>query len=191
MTPRPVDPHIGLVVEGRGDEIAVPLVARAWLQARGEYRDVVGKPVPCHGREKAIQKGGLERFVATAAARPGCVGVLCTLDAEDDAACALGPDLLARVSGTLGKDVVVALCEPKFEAWLVASAETMELPGLEYDAGRDPEGLIKRALRPRKYIKPTWQPRLATRVDFDRAAERCPDLSRWLAKLEALAALLP
>ncbi len=46
MTALPQDPHVGLVVEGAGDVLALPILLRAHLIGVGEYRDVVGKPVP-------------------------------------------------------------------------------------------------------------------------------------------------
>jgi hypothetical protein len=174
-----------LVVEGRGELYAAPLLLRRWLQDRGEYRDVLGKPVPCHGRDKAMMPNGIERFAATAAARPGCRGLLIILDAETDAVCHKGPELLARARAVTVVRVEICLAEPKYEAWLVASAETLELPALEFDPDRDPVAAIRAAL-PVKYVKPTWQPRLSSRVDLTLAMSRSPSLARTVAKLDAM-----
>src|SRR5687768_7727759 len=131
----PVDePHIGLIVEGRGEREAAPLLLRAHLYATGEYRDLLGAPVVCHGRDKALRQAGVEGFVATAAGRPGCVGVIVILDSDDDHACELGPQILERAVAITPKPVLVCLSEPSFEEWIVASAETMELEGLVYDS---------------------------------------------------------
>src|SRR6266699_356164 len=89
-------PHIGLVVEGRGDAGALPLLLRKWINSRGDYRDLLGRPVVCDGRDRAIVPDGIEKYVAVAAARPGCQAVLVVLDAEGDPACELGPVLLTR-----------------------------------------------------------------------------------------------
>jgi hypothetical protein len=188
VTASPEALHVGLVVEGRGDAYAVPALFRQWLYRQGQWADVVGKPVPCHGRDKALAADGLEGYVTTAAGRPGCVGVVVVLDSETDPACELGPQLLSRTKEITAKPVAVCLAEPKYEAWLVASAETMELQGLVYAPNRDPETLIKRALRPSKYVKPTWQPRLTDRLDFDLAVDRAPSLRRLLSKLDELVA---
>jgi len=177
---------VGLVVEGRGDQYAVPSLLRRWLYECEIWQDVLGSPVPCHGRDKALAPNGIEGYVATAAGRPGCLAVVVVLDTEGDSACELGPDLLARASGVTGKPVVVCLAEPKYEAWLVASAETMKLDDLSFDDRRDPEGLIREALRPAKYVKPTWQPRLTERINFELAMPRSPSLRRLLAKLDEL-----
>lgn len=187
MTARPTDRHVGLVVEGRGDLYALPVLLRRWLQRRGDWRDVIGKPVPCHGRDKALAPSGVEGYVATAASRPGCIGVVVVLDAETDPACRLGPNLRARAMGITSKRVAVCLAENKYEAWLIASAETLSIEGLVYDPARDPESLLRAAL-PVKYVKPTWQPRLSERVDFNVACSRSPSFARMLAKFDELVA---
>ena len=110
MTADAASPHIGLVVEGAGDKGALPILLRAYLHSRSKYRDLFGKPVPAHGRDKALRPAGLEGYVATAAARPGCKAVLVVLDGEDDCVAQLGPQLLERTRAT-GKPVVIALAD--------------------------------------------------------------------------------
>jgi hypothetical protein len=183
------EPHIGLVVEGRGEIESLPLLLRRQLHTTGEWRDILGKPIPCHGREKALRRRGIEGYVATAASRPGCRAVIVTLDAETDAACELGPNLLERSKAVTDTPVAICLAEPKFEGWLVASAETLEIPGLEYRTDRDPAGLIRHYLDA-KYVKPTWQPRLTARLDIELASGRSQSLARLLAKLAELARLI-
>jgi hypothetical protein len=176
MTARADEAHIGLVVEGRGEQQAVPLLLRAHLVAAEIFQDILSAPVVCHGREKALMDGGIEGFVATAAARPGCGGILVLLDGEGDAVCTLGPGLLGRAQQVTNKPLFVCLADPKFEAWLIASAETLELDHLTYDSSRDPAALVRGAL-PGKYIKPTWQPRLTARMDIGLAAGRNESLA--------------
>ena len=179
MTATPHQPHIGLVVEGPGDAAALPLLLRSHLQAQEDFRDVLAKPVRCNGRDKATAVNGIEGYVATAAARPGCRGILVVLDAENDASCRLGPSLSVRLQ-SVGVPVKICLAERTFEDWLFASAETLELSGLTYSAVASGLGAIVAALKPAKYVKPTWQPRLATRVDLDIAASRSPSFARLL-----------
>lgn len=186
MTAAPGSPHIGIVVEGPGDGLALPVLLRLHLGLRDDYRDVLGKPVSCNGREKALMPNGLEGKVAAAAARPGCRAVMVMLDGEGDPVCTLGPRLLRRASAVSPRPVAIALADPTFEAWLCASAETLGLDGLEYDPTRDPGGALKEALKPRKYVKPTWQPRLAARMDIRLAAGRDGSLDRALRKFDGL-----
>jgi len=111
------------------------------------------------------------------------------LESEEQAACSLGPDLLARATRVTGKLVRVALAVPKFEAWLVASSETLQLADLAFDEGRDPVVVIKERL-PSKYIKPIWQPRLTNRMDLPLACGRSASLRRTLARFDELRALV-
>jgi hypothetical protein len=189
MTAGVDDPHVGLVVEGPGDRNAVPVLFRQHLHAVGEFRDILGRPVSCNGRDNALIKGGIEGFVGIAAARPGCAGVVVVLDSEHDPACDLGPRLLARVEGIVSVPVRVCLAELTFEDWLAADFGSLGLGGRPDVRG----GLaaIKSALRPRSYVKPTWQPRLAARVDIDVAASNSVSLRRALRQLDELRENLP
>lgn len=154
MTADYTQPHIGLVVEGAGDRGAVPVLLRKYLYQTGDYRDVLGKPVPAHGRDKALRPNGIEGFVTTAALRPGCVGILVILDGEGDCVAELGMRLLKRAQGVTGKPVAIALADRDFEDWLFASAESLQL-GLAFDPSRHGQGAISDAIRPAKYAKPT------------------------------------
>ncbi|SDC80690.1 protein of unknown function [Geodermatophilus telluris] len=187
----PQSPHVGLVVEGAGDRNALPVLLRAYLYSQGEYRDVLGKPVPCHGRDKAIVPNGIEGYTAVAGVRPGCVGVLVVLDGEGDCVAERGPELLERAVKNVAVPVRVALADCDFEDWLYSSAESLELGGLEYQSGKRGVSEIKRALRPRAYTKPVWQPRLAARMDVDVARARSASLARMLERFDELRAALP
>lgn len=191
MVAAPTDPHVELVVEGAGDLRALPIVLRAHLGTTGEFRDVLGKPVPLHGRTKAFVPGGIEKYVATAASRPGCVSVLVVLDGDKDCVAEAGPSLRERFDEVSRVPVQVALAERNFEDWLYASAETLDLELDGYD--RDQSGLhaLKVALRPGAYTKPVWQPRLAYRMNLAIARPRSTSLDRCLERFDELRAYLP
>lgn len=192
MTPLPDQPHVGLVVEGPGDREALPVLLRARLASVGDHRDLIGQPISCNGRDKALIPRGIEGKVATAAARPGCVAVLVVLDGEGDAVCTLGPDLRSRAeTAAQGKPIEIVLADSKFESWIVASAEDMGLEGLAYTTSADPIHVIRTALHPRKYVKPTWQPRLAHKINLDRARARSASLARLIERFNGLVALIP
>ncbi len=187
MTPPVNAPHLGLVVEGRGEIQAVPLLLRRRLIERQIYADLIGKPVPCNGRPNALKPKGIEGKVAVAAVRPGCRCVLVLLDGEGDPVCELGPDVFHRSrNAAAGKEVVVCLADAKYEDWLVASAESLEVDGLTYTSERDAVGLLKEALHPSKYVKPSWQPRLTNLLDFGLASRRNESLARLLSKFDDL-----
>lgn len=191
MAADPLSPHIGLVVEGAGDRNALPVLLRAHLHSHGEFRDVLGKPVPFHGRAKALAPNGVEGYVAVAGGRPGCIGVLLVLDGEGDCVAELGPQLLSRAITNVGVPVRVVLADVDFEDWLYASAETLGLEGLAFIAGKRGASAIKHALRPATYTKTVWQPRLASRMDLDVARGRSASLHRMLQRFDDLCAALP
>lgn len=163
---------------------------RRHLESASDFRDVLGKPVPLHGRDKGLVPGGLEGYVATAAARPGCVGVLVVLDSEGDCVAELGPCLLERSLVVSRVPVRVVLADACFEDWLFASAETLDL-GLTYGAGINGSGAIKQAIRPASFTKPIWQPKLTVRMDLAVARARSASLERCFARFDELVALVP
>lgn len=192
MTASPDDPHIGLVVEGPGDAKALPILLRSHMEARGDYRDVLGKPAICNGRDRALVPRGIEAYVSAVAARPGCVAVLVVLDSEGDRICELGPSLVGRVRKATQLPIAICLADRCWEDWLHASIETLELgAGLKYSAESRGMGVITKALRPGKYVKPTWQPRLTVRMNIQMAARRNRSLARTLDRFDDLLASIP
>jgi hypothetical protein len=153
---------------------------------------LLGKPVPFHGKGNARVKSGIEGYVATAAIRPGCVGVLISLDADDECVAQEGPQLLARAMTVTGRQVFVAIAERDYEDWLYASIETLQLgENLVHESTKRGLTALADALAPRKYIKPTWQPRLTSRMDLALARRRSASLDRLIAKFDQLRALVP
>lgn len=72
----------------------------------------------------------------------------------------------------------------------MASAETLGLEGLQFSPLRDPTSAIVEALRPQKYVKTVWQPKLSQRVDFALALPRNESLKRLFARFDELCAHL-
>lgn len=179
------------MVEGQGDREAVPLLLRLYLSGRQVYRDVLGKPIPCHGRGSATVPGGIEGYVATAATRPDCRGVLVVLDGEDDPVCELGPELVKRAQAVSRVSVEICLAEACFEDWLYASAETLQIGLDQYDPRRRGQLKIKAALGKTKYVKPVWPPKLTARIDAAIARHRNRSLDRMLHRFDRLYDLLP
>jgi hypothetical protein len=177
--------HIGLVVEGKGDKGAVPLLMRRVLHERGLYLEMMGQPVVTHGRGAMTAPGGIEGYVAVAAARPGCRVVFVVADADDDQSCKLGPELLARAQEITPLPVVIVLAERSFEDWIYASCETLELGFIEYRPHSRGSNEIKIAVAGTgsKYVKPLWQPRLTSRIDVELASRRSASFNRLVHKL--------
>jgi hypothetical protein len=181
--------RIGLVVEGYGDRDAVPVVVRNYLHAHGEFEVKVGKPLNAKGRGNLLKAGQLEKFVGVAASEPGTSGVLVVLDAEDDAACELAPELLARAeSAAAPKPARVSVAVRKFENWLAASdlQEPYWAPGALGYEGTGADAAIRRWLPTSVYSKTAMQAGLASGIDFDLVRQRCPSFARLLVRIDEL-----
>jgi hypothetical protein len=184
--------HIALVVEGPGDREAVPKLLRDHLAGSGQFAVGVGNPLAAKGRDKLLAEEKLEAFVKQAGRVPDACGVLVVFDAEDDAACEVGPEALGRASSATHLPVRVCVAIRTFENWIAASAETV-FDGVDAEPLADPEGkgamgLIKGGLHPTKYVKTVYQARLASRIDHSVAKERCPSLARLFRCVDELVA---
>jgi hypothetical protein len=181
--------HIALVVEGHGDAIAIPELIRRYLALRGHTGILVGKPLNTKNRGKLLKAGELERFAQLAAGEPGASGLLVVFDADRDRACDLGPRSLARIASQINVPAKICIAVRVFENWVMASAETVLENGLPLPK---PEGkgaihAIKKAMKPKAYVKPRDQPALSRLIDFDLARGRCPSLDRFLAAIDEMA----
>ncbi|TSD93232.1 hypothetical protein FOV72_20590 [Gordonia rubripertincta] len=180
--------HIGLVVEGRGDAGALPVVLRKFLYEQEVYGDILGKPIVANGISNALRNNGIEGFVSVAAGRPGCKAVLVVLDSDDECVVERGQVLLERSGAICAVPVVIALADRTFEDWIYASAETLEL-NLDFEASRRGMSEISSSVKKVSggaYVKPTWQPRLAHRMDLDLAAGRSSSLKRLLDRFDQI-----
>lgn len=190
MTAAPGAPHIGLVVEGPGDKDAFPILLRKYLQAQGVYAELIGKPVPLKGKGSATSpSNGVEGYVL-AAARPGCCGIIVLVDADKDASCVLGPELLARAQAVTAVPVVVVVAERDFEDWLYCSIETLEIGDVSWSPAQRGKSVIESLIAPAKYVKSTMQARLTHRVDVSIARSRSSSLDRLFRKVDAIVATL-
>lgn len=182
--------HLGIVVEGDGDERAVPLLLRRLMDLHQRWIEL-SRPVNPHGRGNLLKGGELERFVSLAARRPGCGAVLVVCDAEDDAICESGPEILNRVRNAV-PDIPVGVCLAgrQFENWILASHETT-LPQVPVDAD-DLEAVVPTPYirahlgQSQSYVKPVYQPRLTNAIDFDLARARSPSFDRFLRVASSL-----
>jgi hypothetical protein len=180
--------HIALVVEGPGDKEAVPTLLRDHLYGLGQFDVGIGNPLAAKGRDKLLAEDKLEAFVKQAGRVPGACGVLVVFDAENDAACEVGPGALARASVATHLPVRVCVAIQMFENWIAASAESVfGLAEPLVDAeGKGATGLIRDALHPTKYVKTVYQARLTSRIDHSVASARCPSLARLFRCVDEL-----
>lgn len=168
------------VVEGQGEVAALPVLLRRLASRIDPERGVeVLQPVRSH-RSKMARPAEAERYlelaIAKLAASEGAVLVL--LDADDDCAATLGPELLAAckaIRSDVPVSVVLAVAE--FEAWFIASADSLRgRRGLSGDLGapdnpesiRDAKGWLRSHRTDGLAYSPTLdQPALAALFDLD------------------------
>ena len=87
--------------------------------------------------------------------------------------------------------VWVALADEDFEDWIYASLETLGFSDTApFSADSNGKTMLRSLLRPRKYVKPVWQPRLTARMDLSLACSRSPSLGRLLMYFDEMVALL-
>ncbi len=133
---------LGAIVEGHGEEDAIPILVRrlaAWLDPALNVEVLPPHRVP---RGKLDKEDEVRRAVEALARKTGPgAPILIVMDADDAAACVVGPRVLqwaraARCDREIG--VVVAVRE--FEAWFLAAARSLSgLRGLPAGLGPVPD----------------------------------------------------
>lgn len=185
--------ELALIVEGDGDEKALPIIVRSHLQQQGVYSLGVARPINAKGRGNIERVGQLERWLQLAARRSNTTGILVVCDADDDPACEFGPSLTERSRREVPHvPVRCCLAVREFENWIAASAET-----LAPDSGQARQDdfehysalrVIRQWKAPRSYVKTLHQPSFAAGMDHSVVAERCPSFARLLRCIDELVA---
>lgn len=188
-------PGLILVVEGDGDRQALPALVTRLLHDSGHtgwyVRERQTKVV---GQIGALRKRLDDQIEYLRAEAPG--GVLILLDLDDDCPATVAPEIAARVRDAgLPFPVAVVFAKCEFEAWLIASIETVSAgdprftPVLKF--GDDPDGVrgaaewIGRHTIP-IYKKATDQKPFAARIDLETARNRSRSFRRLCHALDEL-----
>jgi hypothetical protein len=149
-------------------------------------------------RGRLIAAGGIERAVDAMASKVGSVGgVLVVLDADDDCAARLGPELLKRArQARTDTRVAVVLANREFEAWFLAAAPSLAgrqgLPA-QLDPPDDAEAIrgakewLTRARTDGHPYRPTIdQAALASSFDMTMARANSPSFGKLLREVNWL-----
>lgn len=176
---------LATIVEGDGDRAALPKLINGALRKPW----VLPQPIKV-ARNRVVKRDDafrLEHYLPLAASRirerGGRGGVLVLLDADDDAPCRLGPDLLERAKLVVPETpVAVVLATRMFESWLVAggAVDSQEPP----DEIHNPKRLIRDVRG--GYRETIDQPELAGRIDTGAAQRRSPSFDKLLRDLDRL-----
>jgi len=172
--------RVACVVEGHGDREAAPILVRRIVdRADSSVRAHILHPIRIP-RSRLLKPGELERAVQLAALKlEGSGPVFVLLDADDDCPAQLGPQLLHRAAQACSHvPLSVVLAKREFEAWFLASAESLRgYKGLPSDLGppsdpeaiRDAKGWLGDRRAEQRYIETLDQPHLARTFDLDLA----------------------
>ena len=119
-------PSIVPVVEGPGDLEATPILLRKILYGQCNRFDIgVARPKKANG--KGNLKRDLEKFLRYAALNPDCAGILVLIDSDDDCPVELTQIYCERArQAGLSVPIVVVCAVKEYEAWFIASLDTIK-----------------------------------------------------------------
>ena len=173
--------QIVAIVEGPGDAAALPVLIRLVLEAQGGPDDIqVLKPIfGRKGKADLLRAGELERQARRALNRTkGDARVLVLIDADDDCAATLGPQLQQRLDSESGTGVCAAVVAVReYENWLIADEAAL-------DAKRT---LSDRRTDERSYRPTADQAHLTAQVDVETIREHCPSFRKLWREIARLA----
>ncbi|MBL0930601.1 MAG: DUF4276 family protein [Alphaproteobacteria bacterium] len=145
-----------LIVEGDGDQAAVPLLVRR-IAADLEFHDFMPAPRPKKAGSipKLSRIGEIERFVRHAENEPGSDCVLIVLDCDDDCAVQVSKDWANRLNKSKfgrNKPIAIAFIVREYESLFLASAAELALstPEREWQASQFPPPENAEAMRSAK-----------------------------------------
>jgi hypothetical protein len=185
------------IVEGQGDEAAVPLLLRRLRDEAQAWGLEVGRP---HRRRRTllVKKDSLQSAVRVAALRENCAAILVLFDADDDCPKELAPTLeeWAREAAG-GKPCAVVMANREYEAWFLASIEALRgwgaiLPDAtshhEPEVPRDAKGQLERRMpRGASYSATVDQPILTAHLDLESAYRGCRSFRKLVRAFGELA----
>lgn len=126
-------PKIVPIVEGDGEVNAVPLLLGKLVSRIGRAEIGVDRVLNAGSCSNLTKPDGLERFVQLAALRSDCAAVLVLMDADKGCPLKIAQGFVTRINNLGSKfPVVVVIAKCEYEAWLVASLDSI--------AGKEIEG---------------------------------------------------
>lgn len=116
------------IVEGHGEQDAVPLLLRQIIQEVSPQTQVgVGTAIRVHKHQFINNDNEFRRHVSLARLKAEAHGaILIILDADSDCAATTGPALLQRARAYANDmDIFVCFAIREYEAWLIASLDSL------------------------------------------------------------------
>jgi hypothetical protein len=183
------------IVEGHGEVAALPILLRRLQDAAVNYEFRIGHPIR-KKRSDLVIEAKLRTAVQLAKGTPDCVGILILLDADDDAACTKGPQLLNWARTEAGKiPCEVVLANREYEAWFLASMESLRgRSGVSGTATshatpedvRDAKGAVQAQMTRGVAYSPTaHQPSLTAAMDLSQVHLSCRSFQKLVRAFSA------
>lgn len=172
--------RIVCIVEGKGEVDALPVLLRRLLIEIDPTRHCEIPRPNRRNRSSLVRSGEFEREIQTAAQFAGQSSlILVLIDADDDKACELGPELTKRAKlARPDRPILVSLAHMEFEHWLVA-ADPSRPPNFESIRN------AKRLLR-EDYSPTAHQARLTATFDLDLARQHSRSFRRFCTRFREL-----
>jgi hypothetical protein len=192
--------RIECIVEGFGEQTAVPVLIEQWLsrKQRREHRrytwtvDTIvthdcSRIKNPHNPQRRL---GVECYVQTALAK-GAHGILVLVDADDDLPTVLGPSLHVRAQAVARKrPVEVVVANHEYEAWFLADLWSLRRRGVFPpknrldklvlpEAKRGCKGIVGELLG-RPYEETSDQRSLTAQLSWNRGGRRRSRSFKWL-----------
>lgn len=190
---------IAPIVEGKGEQDAIGVLLRNIAASRGLYIEVA--PPFRVDSAKMRKPEELQRAVRLQSVRVGDHGgVLILRDGDDkDVDCVVElASELASAAEPVGAATEVVIAAPEFEAWILASIDTVgehrlvsdSTPILDPEARRGAKERL-RGVMAESYRETIHQAAFASLIDIDKAAQRSRSFKRLVHAVELLAAGTP
>ncbi|HUP62737.1 MAG TPA: DUF4276 family protein [Thermoanaerobaculia bacterium] len=152
------------IVEGQGEEAAVPVLLRMLRDQAQAWTLQIARP---HRRRRSqlVKKDTLQTAVRVAALKAECAAIIVILDADDDCPAELAPKMQEWANEAAGaKTCAIVIANREYEAWLLASIETLRgrrsfLADAEEhrdpERPRDAKGELERRMQPGSSYSPS------------------------------------
>jgi hypothetical protein len=178
-------PHIVPIVEGHGEEEALPTLLRRFsAECAHEGFIKINPPIRIKAGSFLRDDEYFRKYITLAAAkavqgdRKGLVFIL--LDCEDDCPAALGPRLLQNAKAVRADiEYLVVLAYREYESWFIAAAQSLSgVAGLPMDMKAPPDIYAIRGAKEwlgrrmaQKYDPLIHQADFTKRIDFSQASQ--------------------
>lgn len=184
------------IVEGQGEESAVPVLLRRLVGEAQAWEVQIARP---HRRRRTqlVQRDTLQTAVKVARLTPGCAGILIFFDADDDCPKELAPTLEGWAREAAGSiPCAIVMANREYEAWFLASIDSLRgVAGIREDARahadpevpRDAKGELEQRIRPGASYSPTVdQAPLTARLDLATTYRACRSFRKLVGAFGAL-----